>query len=54
MDGALIYVSNGRLYLAVYRQASDAETAIVSAERDIIQRGGDVARIEWNEPRTLG
>ncbi len=52
VDDALISVSNGRLVLAFDREATDAELAINSARDDILKRGGSIARVEWDNPRT--
>jgi hypothetical protein len=52
VDDALICVSNGRLILAFDREAEDPESAISSATKDIVERGGQVARVEWDFPRT--
>jgi hypothetical protein len=52
VDDALVWVSNGRLFLAFDREATDAESAIHSATEDIVKRGGKVARVEWDNPRT--
>jgi hypothetical protein len=50
VDDALIYVSDGRLFLAFDREAWSEEAAIRSAERDIAERGGRVAKIIRDEP----
>ena len=52
VDDALISVSNGRLVLAFDREATDAEFAIHSAREDILKRGGSIARVAWDDPRT--
>jgi hypothetical protein len=52
VDDALISVSNGRLFLAFDREALDAESAIHSATEDIVKRGGSVAQVVWDSPRT--
>ena len=52
VDDALIYLSNGHLFLAFDREAWNAEAAIQSATRDIVERGGGVARVIWDNPRT--
>lgn len=52
VDDALILISNGRLVLAFDREAADAESAISSAQDDIVKRGGRIARVEWDNPRT--
>lgn len=54
VDDALIYVSDGHVFLAFDRKARNEEAAILSATNDIAQRGGSVARIMWDEPRTSG
>jgi hypothetical protein len=45
IDDALLYVSDGHLFLAFDREARNQEDANLSAERDIDERGGKVTRI---------
>ena len=52
VDDALLSVSNGKLILCFDREAKDAELAINSAKDEIIKRGGNIARVEWDNPRT--
>lgn len=52
VDDAFISVADGRLKFAFDREAADAEAAINSAIDDIVQRGGHVTRINWDDPRT--
>jgi hypothetical protein len=50
VDDVLIYVSNGRIFLAFDREAWNEDAAIQGATRDITERGGSVTRIIWDEP----
>jgi hypothetical protein len=52
VDDALIYVSSGRLFLAFDREAWNEEAAIQSATRDIVERGGGIEKVIWDDPRT--
>jgi hypothetical protein len=52
VDDALIYVSGGHLFLAFDREAWNEDAAIQSATRDIVERGGTVARVIWDNPRS--
>jgi hypothetical protein len=50
VDDALIYVSAGHLFLAFDREAWNEDAAVRSATRDIVARGGSVARLIWDDP----
>ena len=54
VDDALIYVSGGHLFLAFDREAWNEDAAIRSATRDILERGGGIARVTWDDPRAEG
>ena len=54
VDDALIFITNGQLYLAFDCKAQDQGSAINSAINDIVQRGGSVRRVTWDQPRSLG
>jgi len=51
VDDALIYVSGGRLFLAFDRESWSEDAAVRAATRDIVDRGGKVERVIWDEPR---
>jgi hypothetical protein len=51
VDDALIYVSGGNLFLAFDRESWNEESAIHSATRDIVDRGGAVEKVIWDDPR---
>jgi hypothetical protein len=52
VDDALIYVSGGHLFLAFDREAWNEDAAIRSATQDIVERGGSIARLVWDDPPT--
>jgi hypothetical protein len=54
VDDALIYVSSGHLFLAFDREAWNEDAAIRSATRDIVERGGNIAKLIWDDPPTEG
>jgi hypothetical protein len=51
VDDVLIYVSGGRVFLAFDREAWNEEAALKGAASDIVERGGQVTRVIWDEPR---
>jgi hypothetical protein len=52
VDDALVYVSNGHVFLAFDRDADDERNAVKSAMQDIHQRGGTVIKVVWDTPRS--
>jgi hypothetical protein len=52
VDDASICISNGQVIIAFDREAVNEEAAILSASRDIVERGGRVTRVTWDNPRT--